>query len=111
VSVAGPASIGHLDGILADCSSRRDTLAAKRRASMDSGREFKEILPSIAALAKEARDSYDEAAATEPFVRFKANGTWQCPTLTVLRMLTSLDDDVFRANPRLNYVDAVTRVR
>ena len=43
------------------------------------------------------------------FAKLKANGTWQCPTLTVLRAIASLDDDAFRNDPRLKYVDAMTR--
>jgi hypothetical protein len=110
-SAAGQASIEHLSGVLADCSSRRDAIAAKRRALVESGKDFPAIRPELFALGKEARDSYDEALAADLFSQFQKNRTWQCPTLTVLRALASLDDDSFRDDPRLKYVDLLTRLR
>ena len=55
-------------------------------------------------LAGRAMDTYDEAKASELFARFVKNGTWQCPTLTVLRSLSRLDDEQFVNDDRLRYM-------
>ena len=48
--------------------------------------------------------SYDEAKAQVLFARFVTNGTWQCPTLTVLRMGGLLNDPAFASDERLKYL-------
>jgi imidazolonepropionase-like amidohydrolase len=40
----------------------------------------------------------------ELFARFVKNGTWQCPTLTVLRSSAYRDDPDFRNDERLKYI-------
>jgi tetratricopeptide (TPR) repeat protein len=46
--------------------------------------------------------SEEKAAALSSILR--ENGTWQCPTLTVLHMLGYGDDRSFRSDPRLKYM-------
>jgi len=41
---------------------------------------------------------------TELFARFIKNGTWQCPTLTVLRSTAYRDDPDFRNDERLKFI-------
>ena len=48
-------------------------------------------------------DSYDEDRARALFTRLARNRTWQCPTLTVLRNLSRLDDEAITKDPRLKY--------
>jgi len=51
-----------------------------------------------------ALESYDDTKAQSLFARFVKNGTWQCPTLTVLRMNALLNDPQFRSDDRLKYM-------
>ena len=96
-SEAGQKSMEHLNGILLGCSKReeeiRKTLAATPAAERRQvqGKIFSEI-------------DYDEAKAGALFARFVKNHTWQCPTLTVLRSLASLDIESFINDPRLKYL-------
>ena len=55
------------------------------------------------------RETYSEQKAQELFARLKKNGTWQCPTLTVLRSFAWLNDDSFTNDPRLKYVPPFVR--
>lgn len=48
-------------------------------------------------------DIYNETKADELFARFKKNGTWQCPTLTALRVFYRADPSVMN-DARLKYV-------
>ena len=51
-----------------------------------------------------ALESYDDAKAQSLFARFVKNGTWQCPTLTVLRSRALLNEPEFRRDDRLKYI-------
>jgi tetratricopeptide (TPR) repeat protein len=54
------------------------------------------------------RDSPEKAAVL--FATLKRNGTWQCPTLTVLHSIAYLDDPTFTNDPRLKYMPRWTRI-
>src|SRR5262249_27449919 len=54
-------------------------------------------------------DTYDATKAAALFARFKANGTWQVPTLTVLRALGRMDDKEFTNDARLRYLPPAVR--
>jgi imidazolonepropionase-like amidohydrolase len=107
----GQKTFEHLYGVLADCSSRRDEILAKRAALSASGKNLSPFQKETAELDRQSRETFDEALAADLFAKLKANGTWQCPTLSVLRAIASLDDDAFRNDSRLKYVDAMTRSR
>src|SRR5262249_27517181 len=49
-------------------------------------------------------ESYDAAKAQALFATLKRHGTYQTPTLTVLRALGSLADPKFTADPRRKYM-------
>ncbi len=66
--------------------------------------------PKLEPLNAQLRDSYRDDLAASLFAKLKANGTWQCPTLAVLRALGSLDDPKFTDDPRIKYVDPFTRM-
>jgi hypothetical protein len=53
--------------------------------------------------------TYDQAKASALFARFVKNGTWQCPTLTVLRSMGSLNAAAFTADPRVKYIPKAVR--
>jgi imidazolonepropionase-like amidohydrolase len=94
-SDAGQKSMEHLLGVEVACSNQESTLMAEipRRGYLD-------------VLRRDARalESYDDAKAQALFSRFVRNGTWQSPTLTVLRMNALLNDPQFRRDDRLKYI-------
>src|SRR5262249_56134801 len=49
-------------------------------------------------------DSFSDKKAQALYARFVRNGTWQVPTLTVPRSMSSLDDPKFVADPRVKYM-------
>src|SRR6266446_6918839 len=62
---------------------------------------------SLAAHAQaEARsvESYDHEKATALFARLAANGTWQVPTLALLRGFAFYDDPAFMRDNRLRFI-------
>jgi len=101
-SDSGQKTIEHLTGIIIHCSSRESEL---RRQVIQAGP------PQRGRIEAEALQSYDMAKAEALFARFVKNGTWQCPTLTVLRSTASLGDSEFRNDPRLKYMPAQVRQR
>jgi imidazolonepropionase-like amidohydrolase len=54
-------------------------------------------------LSEQVLATYDEAKAAALFARLAKDRTWQCPTLTVIRNLASLDDPAFTSDARLKY--------
>jgi len=49
-------------------------------------------------------ESYDAGKAAALFALFVENGTWQCPTLTLLRSRSYMDDKNFTDDARLKYM-------
>jgi hypothetical protein len=54
-------------------------------------------------------ETSDEATAQSLFALFVKNGTWQCPTLTLLR--AQIDDPLFANDPRLRYLSREVRTK
>ena len=103
VSAAGQRSIEHLQGIALGCSKRQETLMNDlARANYF----FKRI-----ELTGEGYGSIDQAKCQALFAEFRANQTWQVPTLTVLGMWSRLEDSKFTSDPRLAYIDRRSRER
>jgi imidazolonepropionase-like amidohydrolase len=90
-SDAGQKSFEHLLSVLMGCSSKEAELMRAQGLSTIQ-------------LNRAELDSYDPAKAKALFTRFRKNGTWQCPTLTVLNAMTHLDATAFRNDPRLSYL-------
>jgi len=63
------------------------------------------------ALEASAYRSIDQKKCQALFAEFRANDTWQVPTLTVLRMWSHLDDSKFLSDSRLAYIDRRFRDR
>jgi hypothetical protein len=101
-SDAGQKTIEHLTGIIINCSSKESEI---RRQVIQGGP------PQRGRIEAEALQSYDTAKAQALFAKFIKNGTWQCPTLTVLRSTASLGDSDFRNDPRLGYMPPQVRQR
>ena len=102
-SAAGQRSIEHLQGIALGCSKRQDVLMNDlARANYF----FKRL-----ELNGEGYGSIDQAKCQALFAEFRANQTWQVPTLTVLGMWGRLEDSKFTSDPRLTYIDHRSRER
>ena len=111
-SDAGQKTFEHLTGVLPACSSQEKQLL--EAAQGDLADMLASGKPSFAgprqrALREALLASYDPGKAAQLFTRFKKNGTWQCPTLTVLRSFAYRDQDSFRGDARLKYMPGSVR--
>ncbi|RJL24857.1 amidohydrolase [Bailinhaonella thermotolerans] len=107
-SRAGHRAFEHLFGQLLAVSSREEEFRrrmaetpidpARPRVWFDMVREFERL----------AAESQDEARAREFHRMLRRNRTWQSPTLTVLRVISS-PLDTYANDPRLKYVTAADR--
>jgi len=106
-SKAGQKSFEHLTGVLPACSARKDDLF--KAAQADLADEMASAKPTfwgthVEALRQVELDTYSPEKATAFFATLKSNGTWQCPTLTVLHALAYSDDPALQRDPRLRYM-------
>jgi imidazolonepropionase-like amidohydrolase len=101
-SDAGQKSVEHLTGLLLACSAKEGELTvALSEARRDPASPDRALLRRV---NEQLIDTFDAAKAATLFAKFKANGTWQVPTLTVLRALGNLDDKDFVKDERLKYM-------
>jgi imidazolonepropionase-like amidohydrolase len=112
-SDAGQKSIEHLDGVLMACSSAEKALSAERSRMMQGVNVQTGVDSTKRATRRRISErqlaTFDGKKAARLYARFVRNGTWQCPTLTVNRMLAMLGDAEFRADPRLKYMPKAIR--
>lgn len=105
-SRAGQKSFEHLVGILPACSTESDKLfqAAQTEFAQEmvSGLKFEELHASAA--GNETLDTYSAEKAAALSAVLRANGTWQCPTLTLLHMFAYGDDPAVLNDPRVKYM-------
>jgi imidazolonepropionase-like amidohydrolase len=104
----GQKSIEHLTGVLLACSDKEDEIRREAVAAM-SRADNAEAVAIMRRTQAKALDSFSEKKAQALYARFARNGTWQVPTLTVLRALASLDDPKFISDPRVKYVSGYIR--
>jgi len=105
-SDSGQKSIEHLTGVLVACSAKEEELRKENEARLraDGFRGDTMTLEQSRAL-----DSFDAKQAAALFARFKRNGTWMCPTLSVLRAQAFIGDADFRNDLRLKYIQNFLR--
>jgi imidazolonepropionase-like amidohydrolase len=112
-SAAGQKTIEHLTGILAACSSREADLlkSAQEELSADPAttNEPTRLIAHLRHESELALDTYRPAKAEALFAEFKRNQTWQCPTLTVLRLFPFAADPSVTNDVRLKYMPPWTR--
>jgi imidazolonepropionase-like amidohydrolase len=101
-SDAGQKSIEHLTGILLACSAKEDEIRRQEDAMMKSGAKL--VSSSFIKFEVATVDTFDDKKADALYAKFAKNGTWMCPTLTVLRAVAYIDDTNFRTDPRLSYI-------
>jgi hypothetical protein len=88
-------------GVLVACSAREAELRKENEARLRA----EGIRPDTAMLEQAAAlDSFAEKKASTLFARFVRNGTWMCPTLTVLRAAAFSGDADFRNDPRIKCI-------
>lgn len=102
-SAAGQRSIEHLTGIPYACSSKQEEIMV----DLAHAQIFRQRL----AIEANAFRSIDDNKCQALFAEFRANDTWQVPTLTVLRMWGHLDDSKFLSDPRAAFIDRRFRDR
>jgi hypothetical protein len=102
-SQAGQRSIEHLTGIALACSGRQEA----QMADYNRAPYFRDRL----VIEAQAYNSIDQTKCKELFAEFRANETWQVPTLSVLRLWGRLDDSKFLSDARLGYIDKRFRER
>jgi imidazolonepropionase-like amidohydrolase len=100
-SDAGQKSIEHLTGVIVACSAKEEELSKDNEARLraEGIRRNTAMLEQAVAL-----DSFDEKKAAALFARFVKNGTWMCPTLSVLRAIALGGEADFRNDPRMKYI-------
>jgi len=107
----GQKSMEHLYGLYAACSTAEAELLKNRKAILDEAKgDWSIARARLRPLDEKIRDSYSDERGAALFARLKANTTWQCPTLVVLRALAHLDDAQFLGDPRLIYIDTFTKL-
>jgi hypothetical protein len=106
-SDAGQRSFEHTYGLLLACSTRESELRQALRDSTGARKGRDRRLVMLAEQRVEL-DSYSEEKAAALFARFRQNGTWQVPTLVVMRNASLLSDPEYvarvRRAPELRYV-------
>jgi len=100
-SDAGQKSIEHLTGILVACSAKEAELQRENEARL---RTVGYLRNTMTVEQDAALDSFDKKKAAALFARFVRNGTWMCPTLSVLRAQAFIADPDLRNDPRLKYI-------
>ena len=100
-SDAGQKSIEHLSGVIVACSAKEEELRKENEARLRAEGIRRDTATNEQAAAL---DSFDEKRAAALFARFVKNGTWMCPTLSVLRAVALSGDADFRDDPRMKYV-------
>jgi imidazolonepropionase-like amidohydrolase len=111
-SRSGQKSIEHLFEMFFAASGREAELRKERAEAVAAARLAGDPLALRRVLNRftnEAILSYDAGRAAALFELLRRNGTWQCPTLTVLRSTARRDDPALAADPRLKYLPAGLR--
>ncbi len=103
-SDAGQKSIEHLTGVLLACSRDEEAIRADMLKALAAADESSAVRFRRLTVVFRATQTYDQQKAAALFARFKKNGTWQVPTLTVLRSTTHLDDPNFTNDSRIKYI-------
>ena len=96
-SAAGQRSIEHLQNVPLGCSNRESALMGE----LVRAKFFRDRL----AIEAEAFRNFDNSKCQALASVFRANDTWQVPTLSILRLWGKLDDSKFLSDPRLAYID------
>lgn len=103
-SDAGQKSIEHFTGVLLSCSAAEAELRKARAEALAQPNPIEALRAHRHEHTRRMLETYDEKKAAALFERFAKNGTWQVPTLTVLRVFASINDKSLTEDPRLKYM-------
>jgi len=103
-SDAGQKSIEHLTGVLTACSTDEDEMMKDMIEVMSGNDQRGGPFRVMSQQTRRMLETYSDKRAKELFNRFKRNGTWQVPTLIILRNVTYIDDPELAQDARLKYV-------
>ncbi len=106
----GQKTFEHLYQLPLGCSGKEAELLAQRKEGVRSAKSAAEHRALSRSQEAAILESYDQAKAEALFAKLKANQTYQCPTLTVLRAIGKLDDPAFTNDPRLKYMNPFVRI-
>jgi imidazolonepropionase-like amidohydrolase len=99
----GQRSVEHLTGVALECSSDAEALRAERaKAAADTS--VTNLIKTYSRQTERVLATQDPKRAADLFARLKRNQTWMVPTFTVLRSMSSMNDSVFTADPRVKYM-------
>jgi imidazolonepropionase-like amidohydrolase len=105
---AGQKSIEHLTGILNGCSTHEGELLKTTQQILREVAAANRPMSVLSAKMREpnrlALETYNPIKAGLLFTELKKHGTWQCPTLVVLRNISSLNDPAITSDPRIKYM-------
>jgi imidazolonepropionase-like amidohydrolase len=115
-SGAGQKSIEHLTRVADACSKEEKSIDSEMQRQEALFRAPGATMPqkidagkSIIRLNMRVVETFDGATAQSLFALFVKNGTWQCPTLTLLR--AQIDDPLLANDPRLKYLSREVRAK
>jgi amidohydrolase family protein len=105
-SDAGQRSIEHLTGILLGCSNDEENLTATIVRLVENPKTPESSLFQVLFFdpPHEILETYSSQKAKALFARFARNGTWQVPTLCMLRGWAFSDDPTLQHDWRLKYL-------
>jgi imidazolonepropionase-like amidohydrolase len=106
-SDSGQRSMEHLTGVLDECSRDPGAVLARRRWIADAltrSVPLAEIDSANRAVLAIVADERDDRRCGELLARLARNGTWQVPTLTVLRGQALAPELAGRDDPRFKYI-------
>ena len=102
-SQSGQKSIEHLWGVPNYVSFKSEELK-KMKAEADDAEDPKIARDLYYKINETVLTSYDSEKAKSLFAVFVRNGTWQTPTLAVLRSYALIHDPAIRKDPRIAYI-------
>lgn len=106
----GQRSIEHFTEIKEIVSKRGDDILGAMQREFATDKSPTDALnAAYDSLGEGFMSPYDEERATRIFAEIGKSDIWMCPTLTVLRSLSRLDDAEFTNDSRMKYVTQQTR--
>ncbi|MEV4310807.1 amidohydrolase family protein [Actinocrispum sp. NPDC049592] len=108
VSDAGMRSFEHLYSMPIATSDREDEITHLLNTTSIDPANPRGYYNYIRELDRQAALAHNPGKAAALFERFARNGTWQSPTLTVVRVI-SQPADTYAHDPRLKYIDKPTQ--
>ncbi|OXM48720.1 amidohydrolase family protein [Amycolatopsis alba] len=101
-------SFEHFFGVSIHCSSRRDEILARLKATPYDPAAPRAFFDLARRLEFESVSTYSPGAARAYFGRLRRNGTWHSPTLTINRVVTQ-PAETHKLDARLKYLPADIR--